>query len=362
MNAAILLCAGSSTRAGQNKTWAEVYGHPLWTLAHDTFVNHEQIDRVILVVPKGEEFRFLPFIDDKKTTITAGGATRMESFKKGLDSLGEFTANDVILDHNSANPFVTVSEISAVIAASKEYGASAVSQNCVDTVLLGEDGFYSKILEREKLRLMQTPQAVRGDILQNALSSLSADATDLTSAILEHTKVQILPAHPQNKKITFAEDLAALQAKTYLGEDSHAFSTTGTLMLGGLSVPDLPKLEANSDGDVILHAIGRALALAQNQNFSELADPLSLSGDQDSRDYLHPLLEKVRIQELVLSLECARPQIDPLALALKNSLAEILKIPTLAIRISAHTGEGLTAFGRGEGIRCLALLTVVPLN
>ncbi len=133
-------------------------------------------------------------------------------------------------------------------------------------------------------------------------------------------------------------------------------------MLGGLEIPELPALEANSDGDVILHAIGRALAQACGENFSELADPLFLSGDQDSRDYLEPLLEKVKIQNLSLSLECARPQIDPLALVLKNSLAEILTIPESAIQISAHTGEGLTSFGRGEGIRCLALVTLVSLN
>lgn len=373
MNTAILLSAGSSTRAGQNKLWAEVQGKPLWTLSHNTFLEHPQIDRIILVVPKGEELRFLPFINNEKTLVTVGGATRMESFKNGLATTGELTTNDVILDHNAANPFVTAEEISAVIAAAKEHGASAVAHAVVDTVAevqspseeesSNSNCYILTIRERTNLKLMQTPQAVRGDILKNALDSLSPEATDLSSALLEFTKVVILPAHPRNKKITNSEDLATLTARTTIGEDSHRFltgaSAEGTkLTLGGLTVPDCPTMDANSDGDVILHAIGRALATAQNKNFSELADPLMLSGTQDSRDYLAPLLSEAKIQQISLSLECARPKIDPLISDLKSSLGRILKIDDNHIHISAHSGEDLTPFGRGEGIRCLASVTL----
>ncbi|MEK9159734.1 MAG: 2-C-methyl-D-erythritol 2,4-cyclodiphosphate synthase [Patescibacteria group bacterium] len=358
MNIAILLAAGKSQRAGQNKLWADVHGKPLWTLSYETLKAHPEIGRIVLVVPKGDEFRFLPFIDGEKTQLTSGGATRMDSFKAGL-AVANFKDADVIIDHNAANPNVTAREIADVIAAAQKTGAAAVSHAAVDTLLTADHGVYTAAIPREKIRLMQTPQAVRGDILQKI--SLH-DATDLSSALLGATQVSVVDASPTNRKITFAEDLAALCSSTFLGEDSHAFSTTGTLMLGGLSVPELPALEANSDGDVILHAIGRALAQACGENFSEIADPLLLSGDSDSRDYLEPLLENVRIQQVSLSLECARPQIDPLAPALKASLAKILAIEPEQIQISAHTGEGLTAFGRGEGIRCLALLTVLPLN
>ncbi len=353
MNIAIILAAGSSSRAGQNKLWAEVHGKPLWTLSYETFAAHPEVDRIVLVVPKGDELRFAPFLK-AKTEVVSGGATRMESFKRGLET-AEIGDDDIVLDHNAANPNVSNQEISAVIEVAKETGAAAVSLPAVDTLLTGENGLYGTALPRENVRLMQTPQAVRADVLKGL--SLS-DATDLTTALLASTRVAIVEASPLNKKVTFAEDIAALQNQSFLGEDSHAFSDAGTLVLGGLEIPELPALKANSDGDVVLHAIGRALAVAQGQNFSELADPLLLSGDSDSRDYLEPLLKKVTIQNLTLSLECARPRIDDIASDLRSSLGNILQIAPECIRLSAHTGEGLTPFGRGEGIRCLALVTL----
>lgn len=375
MNIAIILAAGKSTRAGMNKLWADLNGSPLWMLAYQTFLAHHEIDRIILVVPKGEELRFLPFIDDKKTTIVAGGVTRMDSFKCGL-AVANFSADDIIIDHNAANPFVTAGEISDVIATARELGAAAVCHPVVDTLVQCDENIKSKnctigtILERKNFRLMQTPQAVRGDILTN-ISNVTelVEATDLSTALAKHIHVELLPAHPANKKITTAHDLATVRAHTFIGEDSHRFLTgqaaEGTqLTLGGLTIADLPKLDANSDGDVILHAIGRALAEAANQNFSELADPLTLSGNQDSRDYLEPLLVDLKIRDLKirhvsLSIEAARPRIDPLLPALKSSLAQILHTSENAVHISAHTGEDLTPFGRGEGIKCTALVQVL---
>lgn len=358
MNIAIILAAGSSSRAGQNKLWADVYGKPLWTRAYETFLSHPLIDHIILVVPKGEEFKFLPLVNAEKTEIITGAGTRMESFKRGLAAT-DFKDNDVVLDHNAANPNVTAREISEVIEAAKKTGAAAVSLPAVDTLLTSEDGNYSTLLPRENIRLMQTPQAVRGDILKSI--SLT-DTTDLTSALLPITSVVVVDANPSNKKVTYAEDLAALTAQTFLGEDSHEFSDSGQLTLGGLTIAELPALEANSDGDVILHAIGRALAQACGENFSEVADPLMLSGDSNSRDYIDPFLEEVKIQQVSLSLECARPKIDPIAPTLKKSLSEILRVDESQIHLSAHTGEGLTPFGRGEGIRCLAIVRAIPLK
>lgn len=358
MNIAILLAAGTSTRAGQNKLWADIFGKPLWTLAHDALHDHPQIDRIILMVPKGEELRFLPFVKDEKTQIVTGGTTRMDSFKRGLATVGKLSAADIIIDQNAANPNVTATEISAVISAAKKHGAAAVCHELVDTLVEVGEGIAEKptAKNRANFRLMQTPQAVRGDIMNAATLH---DSTDLSTALFSSTHVELLPASLRNKKITFAEDLASLRAQTFLGEDSHRFSEAGQLTLGGLTIPELPKLEASSDGDVILHAIGRALAQATGQNFSELADPLSLSGDQDSRDYLDPLLENCTVCHVSISIEGARPRIDPLIPGLKKSLAEILQVAESVITISAHSGEDLTPFGRGEGLSCTALVQVL---
>lgn len=437
MNIVILLAAGSSVRFGYDKLWADVFGEPLWTLAYKTLLTHPKVDKIILVVGPGERKHFAQFlkradalradslggdkIPTKNTILVAGGKTRMASFKNGL-AASHYSPRDIILDHNAANPRVTPEEISAVLGAAKKHGAAAVCHEVVDTLVEIQDLPHKKtkskncdivtILERKNFRLMQTPQAARGDVLIQAglmssprmqtphgratraqtiherptrVPATAPDPTDLTSALVPFTPVKLLPAHPLNKKITFKEDLQNLRAqrppmsgsvkeRCYLGEDSHRFmgkhshrfnkhgpSVRNTLVLGGLTIPGWPAMEANSDGDVILHAIGRALAQAQGHSFSETADALCEQGEKSSAAYLKPFLHGINIHNLSLTLEGQRPSIDPLIPSLKKSLRKILKLKKLKedqIQISAHTGEGLTPFGKGQGLRCLALMTV----
>jgi 2-C-methyl-D-erythritol 4-phosphate cytidylyltransferase/2-C-methyl-D-erythritol 2,4-cyclodiphosphate synthase len=349
MNIAILLAAGSSSRAGSDKLWADVWGKPLWFTAYEAFGKHPLVEKIILVVRSGEEEKFRKFVDSK-TIIVAGGITRMQSFKAGLNA-SSWTDADILIDHNAASPGVTEREITDSIKTAQTYGAAAVSIPCVDTVIEAYDHFYMKPLNRETLRLMQTPQAVRGDILRRVDLG---EATDLVSALLPFTPIRVIEASPQNRKITFKEDIELWSLKTAFGEDSHKFGESGTLTLGGLAVPELPAMQAASDGDVILHALGRALAQIKGKSFSAIADPFVQRGIKDSREFLVPLLDGITLRRVAIHIEALRPKIDSLPIAF--SLAKILNIPEDKIHISAQTGEGLTSFGRGEGIYCRALI------
>ncbi|MBT4384511.1 hypothetical protein HOD30_02050 [Candidatus Peregrinibacteria bacterium] len=344
MNIAILLAAGKSSRAKQNKIRADIHGVELWTLAYDTFRTHKDIDKMILVVPKNMEDFFMENAPDAQ--IIVGGESRMQSFKNGVAAI-DFSSDDIIIDHNAANPNVTSGEITKVIIAAKEHGGAAVYHSVVDTVI-NLDG---EVLDRDKLKLMQTPQAIRGDILKDVTLH---NETDLSSAIFKKYTLHLLEAHPANKKVTYAEDIEQLRSRAFIGEDSHRFSDTGKLTLGGLTVEDCPAMEANSDGDVILHAIGRALAQEQDKSFSRIADELCQAGEKDSRKYLEGLLKDSKINRISLQIEGLKPRID--SLPLRESLSEILNIDSGKIQISAMTGEGLSPFGRGEGLRCTCIL------
>lgn len=351
MNVAIILAAGKSSRAGQDKLLAEdTSGLPLWTYSYQTFLNHPEIDQIVLVVSQKNKSKFKKYIGGK-TELVTGGKTRIESFKNGLGTL-KLKDSDIVLDHNAANPFVSKKEISALIKETKKHGAAALSLQCVDTVISVQSGYYSKFLDRGSLRLMQTPQAAQAKIIRKIIFK---DQTDLTSAIIPFHKVKIVEANFRNKKITFPADIASFQSNSFIGEDSHEFSKTGSLVLAGLKIKSLPALKANSDGDVVLHALGRALAQVKNLSFSDIADRLCKKGNKNSIQYIKPLLKDIEIVMLSISLECSRPKIDNLPI--KQSLAKILKISEDKIRISAHTGEGLDTFAKG--IRCSLILTCI---
>ena len=155
--------------------------------------------------------------------------------------------------------------------------------------------------------------------------------------------------------------------KSAIGQDSHRFvtdeNTDRPLMLGGLKIDEGPALEGNSDADVVLHALTNAVSGITGINIlGERADELCKAGDTNSVTYLKEAMEylpdNVRVIHVSISIEAARPKLAPHIEKMKYSLARIMHLPLQSIGITATSGEGLTAFGRGEGIARVGVRTV----
>jgi 2-C-methyl-D-erythritol 2,4-cyclodiphosphate synthase len=151
------------------------------------------------------------------------------------------------------------------------------------------------------------------------------------------------------------------------GQDSHRFSAdrTRSLVLAGVHVPGEPGLAGNSDADVILHALCRALEQALGTDaFSQYADEMAGRGIVDSREYVKIARARVeaagyRVNNVGITIEARTPKIEPLQQTFKASLAALLGVPADAIGINASTGEQMTPFGKGEGIQALAIVSLV---
>ena len=153
--------------------------------------------------------------------------------------------------------------------------------------------------------------------------------------------------------------------KTGLGQDSHRFdfdNSAKSLMLGGVEFPDGPPLRGNSDADVVLHAVTNAISGVTGVNIiGAVSDDLCLNqGITDSRVYLKEALkylDNLRIAHVSISIEGKHPKISPSIDVMKTSLASLLGITPRDVGITATSGEGLTDFGKGEGIQVLAIVT-----
>ncbi len=151
------------------------------------------------------------------------------------------------------------------------------------------------------------------------------------------------------------------------GQDSHRFSddVKKKLILGGIEIKGEKGLEGNSDADVIIHAICAAIEQALGRiNFSVYADEMCSQGIIDSAEYLKVALSHMKkdgynINNLGISIEAKTPKILPIEDRMKNRLAEILEIKKSQIGINATSGEGLTAFGRGEGIQVFVVISLI---
>jgi len=152
------------------------------------------------------------------------------------------------------------------------------------------------------------------------------------------------------------------------GSDSHRFekSRIKPLVLGGIKISDTGGLEANSDGDVILHALFNALSQAcGGHSIGYYADPLFKKGIIDSREYLKIALKMVsesgyKIHNIGIMVEAKHPYISiQKEEDLKKNIAEMAGISVKEVGITFTSGEGLTSFGRGEGILAQVVVSLI---
>ncbi|MDC9714954.1 MAG: 2-C-methyl-D-erythritol 2,4-cyclodiphosphate synthase [Gammaproteobacteria bacterium] len=151
--------------------------------------------------------------------------------------------------------------------------------------------------------------------------------------------------------------------KTGIGQDSHAFNNKDkALILGGVVFEHPQGLRGNSDADVVLHSITNAISSITGVNIlGAKADELCQQGITDSAQYLKLALNDLgdwQIDHIAIAIECLVPKITPKIEQLKTSIANLTSIKTDDIGITATTGEGLTAFGKGEGIQVFSIISV----
>ena len=87
-------------------------------------------------------------------------------------------------------------------------------------------------------------------------------------------------------------------------------------------------------------------------------------GEKDSSKYLQLALDDLyewKINHIAISVECLKPKISPKIELMKQKISAVCKINIADIGITATSGEGLNAFGRGEGIQAITIITVSKL-
>jgi len=373
MNIAILLCAGKGTRFGEDKILSSFGGKYLFEHALQTLLDHQKIDQILIIASQENKKSIQKKIVDSKVQIVLGGSSRFNSVCAAYNFL-ERKKDDILLIHNGANPFLSPEDINTALEKAKEKGASGAGRKETSTLRTQEKG----ILDRKKLWEMETPQALREDIFEQGRKSISEknishkDITDdLCIAEAAGITPHLFQTSWKNRKITTKEDLENLEkflpkrSAIGIGEDSHRFDTEKKgLILGGILFPKEQKLKANSDGDALIHALCNAFCSALGQgSFSSFADPLCVQGKTNSREYLRHILKIFwkqggNIEHISLSLEAKNPKIEPRREEMQELLAQECHIQSKQIGITATSGENLTAFGRGEGIRATAEILV----
>jgi 2-C-methyl-D-erythritol 4-phosphate cytidylyltransferase len=222
---AILLAGGSGTRlgTGDNKAYLTLGGHPLLVWSLVAFERCPLIDDVVLVTRAEDQERAREVADaagiTKLRAIVEGGATRHASEQAGLDAIAQdIEAGHVTLVaiHDAARPFVTGDLLERLLVTAAERGGS-VPALPVGTPFLVRTS-TAQVVWTDDLRRMQTPQAFHARGLLDAYRAATAagfHGVDTAETVEHHgdLTVAIVAGDPDNRKVTFADDLRAAEER-----------------------------------------------------------------------------------------------------------------------------------------------------
>ena len=149
-----------------------------------------------------------------------------------------------------------------------------------------------------------------------------------------------------------------------LGVDAHAFAAPEDgrrLILGGVDIPSDRGLLGHSDADVLAHAVTDALlgAAGLEDIGHYFPDTDERWKDADSIELLREVRRIVgdgwEVANVDAVVICERPKIRDHRRAMRENLADALKIDVSRVSVRGTTTERLGFAGRGEGIAAQAV-------
>ncbi len=224
--AVIIVAGGSGTRCGGclPKQFRLLGNRPVLARTIDLFATTLRGTEIVVVLPA----RYIDFWKDFSArfevpahTTVAGGEERFHSVKNGLAALR--TNPELIAVHDAVRPFATPEMIRHVIAEAESTGAAIPAIAPVDS-FRETDGEGSHIIDRSRLRIVQTPQVFRADWLTEAYrAEFDPRFTDDASVVeAAGHSVRLVEGERTNLKLTTSEDFDLAEALLAMQADQEA--------------------------------------------------------------------------------------------------------------------------------------------
>ena len=208
----LIVAGGRGTRMGgpQPKQFLELAGRPVLMHTLEAFDRWDASARLIVVLPEDqiETWKRLceAHVFGRIHRVVAGGETRFHSVRNGLDDVA---SDGLIAVHDGVRPLVAPSVIAACFAAAADGGAAVPVVPVVESVREVDADGGSRPVDRARLRVVQTPQVFRADVLRAAYC-LPYDPrfTDDASVVeASGVAVRLVPGNRENIKLTTPMDL-----------------------------------------------------------------------------------------------------------------------------------------------------------
>lgn len=208
---AVIVAGGSGSRMNSSipKQFLLIKNKPLLFYSIDVFLKTFADLQVILVLPddhisKGQEI-VDAYFNSSRISICPGGQTRFHSVQNGLSLINE---ESIIFVHDGVRSLLTIDLVQRCYEEAKATGSAIPVVTSKDSVrLLTVDGHVS--LDRNTVKLVQTPQTFHSKILLNAFKIDYKDRFTDEATVVEAfgIKVNLIEGEENNIKITTPGDM-----------------------------------------------------------------------------------------------------------------------------------------------------------
>lgn len=209
----LIPAAGASARmrSKTSKILADLGGKPVIMHSIDAFDSMPEVGEIVVATSKDIIDSVAELVRGrKKISVVPGGPRRQDSVIRAFGSLGKNSR--LVAVHDAARPLATVSFIRRIFNAAARHGSAVPGLPPAATVkeVCGR-GLTKNTLDRNRLRLVQTPQVFERGLFEKAVKrAIDSDATFTDdAAMVEATgrRVKIVAGDKNNFKITFPNDL-----------------------------------------------------------------------------------------------------------------------------------------------------------
>ncbi|AFI06215.1 bifunctional 2-C-methyl-D-erythritol 4-phosphate cytidylyltransferase/2-C-methyl-D-erythritol 2,4-cyclodiphosphate synthase [Helicobacter cetorum] len=354
----ILLSAGDSRRFSQTikKQWLRSCHTPLWLSVYHSFKEALDFDEIVLVVSELDYIYIKRHYPEIKLVV--GGASRQESVNNALKIID----SAYVLTSDVARGLVDIKVLENLFLTLNQTNHYCIAPYlpCYDSAI-----YYNEILDREAIKLIQTPQLSHTKTLQLALAQ--GEFKDESTAILQAfpNLVSYIEGSSHLHKLTTSDDLKHFTPffnpsnDTFIGIgfDTHAFIRNKPMVLGGVTLDCEFGLKAHSDGDALLHAIIDAIlgAIKAGDIGEWFADDDERYKNADSSVLLKIVLDFAQsigfeLLEVGASILSEIPKITPYKPVILENLSRLLGLKKSQISLKATTMEKMGFIGKQEGL------------
>jgi 2-C-methyl-D-erythritol 4-phosphate cytidylyltransferase/2-C-methyl-D-erythritol 2,4-cyclodiphosphate synthase len=373
--AVILVAAGDGSRlqAGIPKALVKISDKTLLEHALESILQVKNLVQVVVASHEDrvEEFANIAkaFAGDKvELAFTPGGVSRQGSI---ANALKEVTSSaDVVLIHDAARCFAPASVFDRVANAVIETGSAVIPVlPVVDTIKNVNQDVVLGTVDRDGLRIAQTPQGFSREQIIKGYEAASADYTDDASLLqAQGALVSSVLGDAMAFKITVQADLEyaelllgnKVEQRTGIGTDVHRFSEDESkpLYLGTILWPGETGLEGHSDGDALAHAVVDAMLAAAGlgdigSNFGvDKPEYAGANGSVFITETLKLIAAKGwRVVNVSVQLIGNKPKLSPRREEVEQAMTALVGAP---VSVGATTTDGLGFLGSSEGVGAVA--------